>query len=202
METLGSFSLHTMRFSSFIFVVFLLCACENESETEKLYSLLQVCHDEFYLDYGVKASDSLRAFESHLIEQKLLFNNSPTAYKTLFRKLSKELYFKPPLPMDNFNNALLYRNPEDLFECMEETFHIDSSAFIHLSYYKASKQIREVMLESEEVPVQSIFEIYASQINEEEYAMPYVKDALLLFLYRWYFTSKYDRSIPIEIEEE
>jgi hypothetical protein len=58
------------------------------------------------------------------------------------------------------------------------------------------------MLSSEEVPIQEIFTIYANEIETTEYEMPFVKDALLLFLYRWYFTSKYDRSIPIELNEE
>jgi len=192
-----------MKLSVFSIVIFfLLLGCKNENEKETIYGLLQVCHDEYYLDFGVSASEHLADFESYLIQQGHLYEKSPEAYKVLFRKLAKEIYFAPPLPKDDFNNALLYKNPDNIIECMSETFQIDSTQFINLSYYKASKKIQSLMLSSEEVPIQEIFTIYANDIEINEYEMPFVKDALLLFLYRWYFTSKYDRSISIDLDKE
>jgi hypothetical protein len=31
--------------------------------------------------------------------------------------------------------------------------------------------------------------------------MPFIRESVLLFLYRWYFNSKYNRDIPIDLDQ-
>ena len=179
------------------FLSLIIFSCNDKKESE-IYELLSVCNDEFYLDYRIKASDELMDFENELIQEGHLVNNEPKSYIVLFRKLKKDLYFSPPLKKENFKNALLYKNPENLFECMESTFKIDSLMLTKLAFTSFTDGLANLMSQEEEINVRLIFDYYASNLNDELLKHSYVKNSILQFLYKWYFMSKYNREIPLD----
>lgn len=186
-------------FLYFIGIALFFVSCKKENN-EDLYHLLNECKEDFYLNLGVSVKEKMADFEEQLMKEGHLTSKNHLGYRALLRKLSKELYFAPPLKLDDFNSKLLYENPSDILLCVEDTYNIDSVRIQSLPFYAVNDSIRALFSEKEEVPVHRLFKIYASSVPEEEYAMPFVKESILLFLYRWYFTSKYNRDIPIEME--
>lgn len=177
-------------------------SCKEKYSDYDLYEFLNICNDEFYLDHGVLASEKLKEFESFLIEEGHLLDNSGKSYKVLLRNLTEKVYFDPPLVKDDFNNALLYKNPKQLYDCVGETFQIDSLRLTELPFYKVIEKVAEYLSKDEEVAIQGLFKIYATELSEEELETPYIKESILIMFYRWYFSSKYDRSIEIEMDSE
>lgn len=183
--------------SKLFFLSLIVFSCNDKKESE-IYELLSVCNDEFYLDYGIIASDELMDFENELIQEGHLVNNEPKSYIVLFRKLKKELYFSPPLKKENFKNALLYENPKNLFECMESTFRVDSLSLSNLAFTSFTDGLANLMSTEEEINVRLIFDYYANNLDENLLQYSYVKYSTLHFLYKWYFMSKYNREIPLD----
>ena len=187
----------------FIAYVVLLLSFFSSCLTDKkydLYEFLSICQHEFYLDYGIHLSDTLQEFEVQLIDEGHLSSSSNDSYKSLLAQLKKEIYFRTPLKKDNFNHDLLYKNPTELVYCAAETFTIDTSEFQMLPYYQLAENISNTFITEESVAIQELFNFYL-QLPKEEIQYPFVKENLLLLFYRWYFSSKYNRSIPINVDE-
>lgn len=187
-----------IRILLFLNVLLMSVNCKTKYNDYDLYEFLNICNDEFYLDLGVNASNKLEAFETFLIQENHLIDRSGKSYKVLLRELVKKTYFDPPLAKDDFNNVLLYKNPKHLYECVGETFQIDSVRLTELHFFEVSEKIANYLSKDKEVAVQGIFEIYANELSEKELEMPYIREIILTMLYRWYFSSKYDRTIHIE----
>ena len=181
---------------SFIYFTVFILSCKSNS-TRDLYEFLSICQDEFFLDHGVQASEKLIEFEQFLIEEGHLVDVSGKSYIVLLRQLAKKTYFDPPLKKENFNNALLYKNPPNLYQCVETTYGIDSIQLALLPYHHVAEQVAEYLTSDEEVMVQGIFKIYSEQLSSNELEQPYIRETVLLLLYRWYFSSKYDRTLMI-----
>lgn len=186
------------------FILFLslftfLVSCNDEQDD--VYEFLNICNDEFYLDHGVLASEKMETFQQELIEEGHLLDNSGYALKVLLRHLAKKAYFDPPLKKDDFKNALLYKYPTQLYTCVSKNYNIDSTTLASLPFSKTQEKIANYASSDESIPVQGFFKIYAEELTEEELSKPYIKESILLFLYRWYFQSKYDREIQINLEE-
>ena len=176
-------------------------SCNQDLNDDDLYDFLNICNDEFYLDHGVFASEELEDFHFFLIEEGHLYDETGNSLRVLLRDLSKKLYFDPPLKKDDFRNALLYKNPHRLSECVEYNYGIDSIRLAELDFYEVTKKIEEHLSAHEEVKVQDLFSIYAKNLSIEELEKPFIKETVLLLLYRWYFSSKYNRDIPIDFDE-
>ena len=183
-----------------IYFLTILTSCNNEQDD--IYEFLNICNDEFYLDYNVLASEQMEVFQQELVEEGHLIDNSGYALKVLLRNLAKKTYFDPPLRKDNFNNALLYKYPDQLYTCVVKNYNIDSTLVAALPFSETQKKIASYASSNDSIPVQGFFKIYAEELTEEELSTPYIKESVLLFLYRWYFQSKYDREIPIEMKKE
>lgn len=54
---------------------------------------------------------------------------------------------------------------------------------------------------NESIDIHQMFDIYAKYLDKNEIVKPFVRESMLHFFYRWYFTSKYNRDIPIPKEE-
>lgn len=182
-------------------LVGLLVGCAEDNEQDELYELLLVCYSDFYEIKGISASDTLQAFESFLIEEGHLKDNSGTAYRELLFYLKSATYFKPPLKKIDFSHTLLYDNPTDLLYCVHDNFSVDSADFLALDYYKCTEHIAQTIEKKESLDIHDMFDAYLDHLYEETITLPFVRESLLQFFYRWYFTSKYNRDIPIPMEE-
>lgn len=180
---------------AFMIGCFLFTSC-SYTKKEDLYEFLAICNHEFYFDFGVHIQDTLSEFETLLIEEGHLISPSGESYKSLLASLKKDIYFNPPLKKDNFNNVMLYKNPEALIVCAQETFNVDSVKFYQLPFYTLSSEISNTFTTKETLAIQDLFNFYL-KLPKEEFEYPFVKENILLLFYRWYFRSKYDRSIPL-----
>lgn len=179
----------------------LLVGCSNETEEDELYDLLLVCFDDYYLSQKISASDTLQAFEDYLISEGHLENNSGESYLELLNYLKNNTYLKLPLKKIDFSNALLYTNPSDLLFCAHDNFNIDSSAFLTLDYYNCADQIAQMIEANESIDIHQLFDIYAKCLDKDEIVKPFVRESMLQFFYRWYFTSKYNTEMALPLEE-
>jgi hypothetical protein len=180
---------------------YFLVGCSEENEHVELYELLSVCYNDFYETKGISASDTLQEFETFLIEEGHLKDNSGTAYRELLFYLKSATYFKLPLKKIDFSHTLLYDNPTDLLYCVHDNFSVDSADFLALDYYKCTEHIAQTMEKKESLDIHDMFDAYLDYLDEETITLPFVRESLLQFFYRWYFTSKYNRDIPIPMEE-
>lgn len=191
-----------IRLTPLICLLMLLNFCTTDSLTEKdIYALLSVCQNEFYFEQGVDLEEVLTAFEKELIEEGHLLDPTGKSFRILFRDLHQEIYFSPPLKKDDFVAAALYENPADLMICVENTFNIDTTQILNLPYTKFTQKLSEYLTENESVSVQRLFHFYGHDLQAEDFEMPFIRESVLLFLYRWYFNSKYNRDIPIDLDE-
>ena len=179
----------------------LLFSCSEENKEDELYDLLLVCYNDFYEANNVSASDTLLAFENFLIDEGHLRNNSGSAYRELLYYLKSNTYFKLPLKKIDFSNPILYENPSDLLYCVYYNYNVDSTEFLALNYYKCSDKIAQTIEENESIDVHQMFDAYLTYLDEEEITKPFVRESILQFFYRWYFTSKYNRDLQIPLEE-
>lgn len=185
------------RWLLFLIGISFFWGCEEKNDEFELYDLLLVCYNDFYESKGISASDTLQVFEDFLIQEGHLKDNSGASYRELLYFLKSATYFNPPLKKIDFTNTLLYDNPNNLLYCVHYNFNVDSTDFMTLSYYKCTEKIAKTIEEKESIDIHDMFDAYLSFLDEETIKQPFVKESLLQFFYRWYFTSKYNRDIPI-----
>lgn len=181
--------------------IFLLTFCKDDNPAnEKVYTFLEVCYEDFYLNYDVQVSKELNQFEEHLIKEGHLADTSGKSYKLLLNELSENNYFEPPLKFDDFENTVLYKVPDDLLGCAESIFGIDSTLVKNTPYFKAQKRIREELKMKKEISINQLFKYNSDYLSDETITSPFVRQSILQLLYRWYFKSKHDREIPLTEE--
>ena len=191
------------KYFIFFFFIFILNACQSSKEKEdyEVYTYLKICFEDYYLNYDVKVTPLLDKFEILLLEEGHLSDTTGKAYKALFKSLNNTDYFNPPLKMEDFNNAVLYKNPSNILECATTVFSLDSIDVVSTQFSKLAREINEKITHEEEVSIHYFFDLYQHKLTDEEIRMPYVKQSILLLLYRWYFKSKYDRDIIIKEQD-
>lgn len=181
----------------FIILTTIKCSDEQTSERE-IYEYLEICFEDYYLNYNVEVTKELTEFEKHLLKEGHLTDTTGKAYKILLEKLSKDIYFSPPLRYDAFDNSVLYKVPGDIKECASSIFGIDTNLVKKTEYFKAQEKIRLDLKINEEVSIGNVFKYNNEHISTDLIKAPFVKQSIQQLLYRWYFKSKYDREIPIE----
>lgn len=185
-----------------IILTLLSCQTSKKSSDYETYTYLEVCFEDYYLNYDVKVSLILEKFELLLVEEGHLSDTTGKAYKTLLKSFEESDYFNPPLKMEDFNNTLLYKNPSNIINCATNVFSLDSTTIINTKFSKLAEEINEKMSKDEDISIHYFFDLYSRNLSDEEIRMPYVKQSILLLLYRWYFKSKYDRDIQIKAEDK
>lgn len=182
--------------------ILLLFSCQNNKQISdyEIYDLLNICFENYYLNYDIDITASLNKFENHLLIEGHLKDTSGIAYKELFRKLDSDLYFNPPLEFNDFNEVILLKNPMDILACAIDVFSIDSSQVLSTNYAEVTEKIHREISEKEEVSIHFFFKTYRENLSPKEIKSPYIKQSILLLLYRWYYKSKYDREIPLDID--
>ena len=135
------------------------------------------------------------------MEEGHLADTTGKAYKDLFKSLDNTDYFNPPLKMEDFNNSLLYKNPSNIIECATTVFSLDSAEIVSTNFSKIAREINDKVTNEEQVSIHYFFDLYQNKLTNEEIRMPYIKQSILLLLYRWYFKSKYDRDIQIKEQD-
>ncbi len=184
----------------FIFsLIFILNACQSKCKTtdNEIFTYLKICFEDYYLNYDVEVTPLLNEFEFFLVREGPLSDTSGKAYKSLFKALDSSDYFDHPLKMEDFNNALLYKNPSTIFECATTVFSVDSTSILNTKFSKITQEISEYISNNETISIHYFFDLYHNKLTDEEIRMPYIKQSILILLYRWYFKSKYDREIQI-----
>lgn len=187
------------RFLSVFFLFSILIACQSSKEVkdQEIYTYLQVCFEDYYLNYDVEITPILDEFEILLLMEGHLSDTTGAAYKTLFDSLVVSDYFKPPLKKEDFDNTVLYKNPSNIIGCAESLFGIDSIQVTSTNYSKVARKINQKIEKGQDISIHYFFDLYKRELSNEELRAPYVKQSVLLLLYRWYFKSKYDRDMKI-----
>lgn len=191
--------MNRMLFISLIgLYLFLHSGCSEESTSDKkVYSFLEVCYEDYYLNYDVQISEHLNEFEDHLLSEGHLKDTSGQAYIDLLNYLSSNIYFDTPLEYDEFNNTVLYKVPDDITECANSIFGLDSLLVKNTDYFKAQEKIRGELEKKEEISINDVFRYNSKYLSPNTIKSPFVKQSILQLLYKWYFKSKHDREIPL-----
>lgn len=190
-----------MRIVEILLIIFmynLVVSCSNQNTPEEsTYSYLAVCYEDYYWNENIDIAKELSQFESSLIRKGHLKDSSGAAYLMLLKELSHREYFPLPLPYDRFDHGALYKTPDQLISCAASVFGIDSSLIQETNFYNAQKRINQEGTKRDEIPVQLIFSIYAEELKPADFKGGFVRYSILQLLYRWYFKSKHDHSIPL-----
>lgn len=190
-----------MKYNHIVYILLLSISvsCSEDKVSEKeVYEYLEICYEDYYLNYDVDVTNELDKFEKHLIEEGHLQDSTGKSYQELLEKLSKDIYFSPPLKFDEFNNKVLYKVPGDIKQCAASIFGIDSNLVATTSYYKAQKRIRQDLEREKEVSIGAVFKYNSEYLSPSIIRSPFVRQSTQQLLYKWYFKSKYDREIPID----
>jgi hypothetical protein len=193
-----------VKWSFVLAVIVSLFSCQEETTEKELYDLLLVCYNDYYELSDISASDTLYEFENFLISEGHLKDHTGKSYRELLSYLKTNTYFKIPLKKNDFTNELLYDNPSDLLYCVHYNFNIDSAQFMNLQYYQCAEKLGAFIEGQSSVSIHDMFDTYMRYLDDETMEQPFVRESLLQFFYRWYFTSKYNRDIeiPLEVKEE
>jgi hypothetical protein len=181
-----------------LYLAFSSCQSPEKVKNHETYTYLQVCFEDYYLNYDVEITPLLDEFELLLLSEGHTSDTTGAAYKTLFDSLAVNDYFKTPLKKEDFNNTVLYKNPSGIIECASSLFSIDSIQIVKTNFSKIASKINQEIEKGEDISIHYFFDLYKRELTNEELRAPYVKQSVLLLLYRWYFKSKYDRDIKIE----
>lgn len=181
----------------------LFYACQSSQKVKDLetYTYLQVCFEDYYLNFDVEITPLLNEFEVLLLEEGHITDTTGKAYKNLFDSLIVNDYLKLPLRKNNFDNTVLYKNPSNIIACAASLFAIDSAQIIRTNFSKVAKKINREIEKEEDISIHYFFDLYRCGLTNEEVRAPYIKQSVLLLLYRWYFKSKYERNTKIEKEQ-
>ncbi|PWH86061.1 hypothetical protein [Brumimicrobium oceani] len=182
----------------------ILNACQSPEKVkdQETYTYLKVCFEDYYLNYDVEITPLLDEFELLLLDEGHISDTTGVAYKTLFDSLAVNDYFNPPLKKEDFDNTVLYKNPSNIISCASALFAVDSNEIVKTNFSKIASKINQEIEKGEDISIHYFFDIYKRELSDEELRAPYVKQSVLLLLYRWYFKSKYDRDIQIELRQE
>ncbi|RYM33593.1 hypothetical protein ERX46_11695 [Brumimicrobium glaciale] len=182
----------------FLFIILNACQTQEKVKDHETYTYLQVCFEDYYLNYDVEITPLLDEFEVLLLKEGHITDTTGEAYKNLFDSLAVNDYFKPPLKKEDFNNTVLYKNPSNIIECAETLFSVDSIQIVKTNFSKIASKINHEIEKGEDISIHYFFDLYKRELTDDEIRAPYIKQSVLLLLYRWYFKSKYDRDMKIE----
>jgi hypothetical protein len=171
-------------------------------KNHETYAYLQVCFEDYYLNYNVEITPLLNDFELLLLEEDHITDTTGAAYKVLFDSLAVSDYFKPPLKKEDFNNTVLYKNPSNIMECASRIFAVDSVQIANTNVSRVARKINQEIIKEEDISIHYFFDLYKRELTDKELRAPYVKQSVLILLYRWYFKSKYDRDIKINKSQD
>lgn len=185
----------------FIFtLLFIVYSCQNKKELTEydIYTFLEICYEDYYFNYELEITPLLDEFEQQLVNEGHLKDTTGSSYKELLKNLETENYFFPPLNIEGFNEVALYKNPPNILECANKTFSIDSTFILKTRFSQVSQRINQKIDEDEDISVHYFFNTYRNQLSSKEIKMPYIKQTILLTLYRWYYKSALEKEIIIK----
>lgn len=184
-----------------IFIYFLLLmlfiSCKNKEKLTEhdIYTFLEICYEDYYFNYDLEITPLLEAFEQQLVKENHLKDTTGNAYKELLKKLEAEDYFSPPLNKEAFNEIALYKNPSNIIDCAYTTFSIDSTQVLNTRFSQVSQRINQKVSENEEISIHYFFNTYRNHLSAKEIKTPYIKQTILLTLYRWYYKSAIEHEL-------
>lgn len=173
-------------------VLFSLCTCHSDKNLSDndIYPFLQSCYEDYYRNYDIEVTDVLNQFELQLMDEGRLSDTTGAAYKTLLRSLDTTNYFTLPLHTEDFNKILLYKNPNDILNCAVNVFLLDSANISNTHFAKIEKEIHQKVTGEEDISIHYFFQVYQTKLSNDEIRRPYIKQNILLLLYRWYIISQ------------
>lgn len=182
-------------------IIILLASCNSNDDKDQQYEFLLTCYEDYYLNYDLEITPILDDFEQELISEGHLKDGSGKSYKELLNYLKENNYFKTPLKKIDFENEILYKTPKNIANCGISVFGLDSTDIAQTAYFRAERKIAEALETKEDISVNYMFDVYSKVLSNEDFEKPFVRQSILVFFYRWYFQSKYDRDIPIDLED-
>lgn len=182
-------------------VLFTLSTCQSDKQMNDsdIYIYLQSCYEDYFDNYNLDVTSILNEFEGQLINEGRLSDTTGAAYKLLLRSLDTTNYFTPPLHTKDFNKILLYKNPKDILKCASNVFSIDSTKVANTHFAKVENEIHEILTDEKDVSIHYFFDIYKTKLSKDEIRKPYIKQNILMLLYRWYYISQ--KKIDSEAED-
>lgn len=173
-------------------VLFSLSTCQSDKKLNDndIYLFLESCYEDYYRNYDLEVTELLNDFEVQLIKEGRLSDTTGAAYKSLFKSLDTTNYFTPPFNTNDFNKILLYKNPSAILNCATTVFSLDSSEVSNTHFAKIENEIHKEVTSEEEISIHYFFDIYQTKLSNNEIRMPYIKQNILLLLYRWYYISQ------------
>lgn len=185
------------KLAYFYVLLFLAFSCTNKERLTELeiYTFLEICYEDYYFNYDLEITPLLEDFEQQLIKEGHLKDSTGIAYKELLKKLESETFFSLPLNKEGFNEVALYKNPSHIIDCAYNTFSIDSALVLNTRFSQVSHRINQKIEEDEEISIHYFFNTYRNQLSPKEIKMPYIKQTILLTLYRWYYKSAIEHEL-------
>lgn len=185
------------KLAYFYVLLFLAFSCTNKERLTELeiYTFLEICYEDYYFNYDLEITPLLEDFEQQLIKEGHLKDSTGIAYKELLKKLESETFFSLPLNKEGFNEVALYKNPSQIIDCAYNTFSIDSALVLNTRFSQVSRRINQKIEEDEEISIHYFFNTYRNQLSPKEIKMPYIKQTILLTLYRWYYKSAIEHEL-------
>lgn len=173
-------------------VLFTLSTCQSDKNLNDndIYLLLQSCYQDYYRNYNLEVTPLLDQFEIQLMKEGRLSDTTGAAYKSLFGHLDSTNYFIPPLHTNGFNKILLYKNPPHILNCATTVFSLDSMVVANTHFARIENEIHKTVTSKSEISIHYFFNIYQKDLSNDEIRLPYIKQNILMLLYRWYFISQ------------
>lgn len=182
-----------MKKLGFIFLIcisFSACQSSNQLSNDDIYEFLQECFNSYYDEFNIKITPELNKFELFMIKENQLKDTTGSAYKKLFKKLDETTYFPESHQKKIYNKVILLKTPSNIITCATHVYAIDSQRIKALPFARLQSEMQPHLTENDAISLHYFFKTYAYDIKLEEYRKPYIKQTLLLFLYRWYYQSQ------------
>lgn len=148
---------------------------QNPYEVE---DALYDCMVNEYTKHDVDLDVELEKFESYLIEEKIIENESGEEYALLYSKMTGFPPMKITIDHNYFDNLYVVELEELISEnCL---LSLDSSVIKKSKVFHLEQELIRYSLNQNTTEFSSVFEVYESVIGVEEYKHPYYKSKVLL----------------------
>jgi len=189
----------SMKLFLFIPVILLLGFTSCKSNTYEVEDALYQCMVDKFAEKNVDLEVELKKFETHLLEEGFLANESGEAYSLLYSKMTGFPPVQITIDYDRFNSLYVVEPYELISEnCMES---IDSSVIKKSKVFQLEQELIKYSMNQKTTKFKSVFEVYESVIGVEEYKHPYYKSKVLLTtLYLANIEAGLPKTIPVDFK--
>lgn len=191
-----------MRYTFFLISLLFLLSCTSSEDENLVYTYLNECNENYFENKGISASQELEAFYSMLVEENQLDSKKFESLSALLSELASNSIFPATqnieIPSDH---QFIQQPPQQLYTCVNDLYGIDSLAFTQTAYYKLENEILNYISTTSSPKINEIWKIYTSNLTQENYAIDFYRNNILMQLFRWYYVCKYEKESLTNLEE-